>query len=151
VNVLSVALDSLDRAATQTQGVAARIARISDPLASVDIRHARYYWLLLAESHLTRRLSGSTVRRIASLPLPTGEGAAAGRQTGRRKAGDGEVHEKSLEIRHFRAFPYSKEAELALSGAAGFARDGRDKRNGSDGGGWMYNRWWPGGQVGNPG
>jgi hypothetical protein len=36
------------------------------------IKHARYYWLLLAESHLTRRLFGSMVRRIASLPLPAG-------------------------------------------------------------------------------
>jgi hypothetical protein len=29
------------------------------------IKHARYYWLLLAESHLTRRLFGSMVRRKA--------------------------------------------------------------------------------------
>ncbi len=36
------------------------------------IKHARYYWLLLAESHLTRQLFGSMVRRIATLPLPTG-------------------------------------------------------------------------------
>jgi hypothetical protein len=36
------------------------------------IKHARYYWLLPAESHLTRRLFGSMVRRIAALPLPTG-------------------------------------------------------------------------------
>ena len=36
------------------------------------IKHARYYRLLLAESHLTRRLFGSMVRRIAALPLPTG-------------------------------------------------------------------------------
>jgi hypothetical protein len=36
------------------------------------IKPARYYWLLLAESHLTRRLFGSMVRRIASLPLPAG-------------------------------------------------------------------------------
>ncbi len=36
------------------------------------IKHARYYWLLLAESHLTRRLFGSMVRRIASLPVPAG-------------------------------------------------------------------------------
>jgi hypothetical protein len=36
------------------------------------IKHARYYWLLLAESHLTRRLFGSMVRRIAALPVPTG-------------------------------------------------------------------------------
>jgi len=36
------------------------------------IKHARYFWLLLAEGHLTRRLFGSMVRRIAALPLPTG-------------------------------------------------------------------------------
>jgi hypothetical protein len=35
-------------------------------------KHARYYWLLLAESHLTRRLFGSMVRRIEALPLPAG-------------------------------------------------------------------------------
>ena len=33
------------------------------------VKHARYYWLILAESHLTRRLFGSMVRRIATLPL----------------------------------------------------------------------------------
>ena len=36
------------------------------------VKHARYYWLLLAESHLTRRLFGSMVRRMAALPFPTG-------------------------------------------------------------------------------
>ena len=36
------------------------------------VRHARYYWLLLAESHLTRRLFGSMLRRIWALPVPTG-------------------------------------------------------------------------------
>jgi len=36
------------------------------------VRHARYYWLLLAESHLTRRLFASMVRRIELLPLPAG-------------------------------------------------------------------------------
>ena len=36
------------------------------------VKHARYYWLLLAEGHLTRRLFGATVRRIAALPVPTG-------------------------------------------------------------------------------
>src|SRR5712692_7944774 len=34
------------------------------------IKRARYYWLLLAESHLTRRLFGGMVGRIESLPLP---------------------------------------------------------------------------------
>jgi len=36
------------------------------------VKHARYYWLLLAESHLTRRLFGSMLRRIAVLSLPAG-------------------------------------------------------------------------------
>jgi hypothetical protein len=36
------------------------------------IQHARYYWLLLAEGHLTRRLFGGMLRRIATLPSPAG-------------------------------------------------------------------------------
>ena len=36
------------------------------------IKHARYYWLLLAESHLTRRLFGGMLRKIAALPSPAG-------------------------------------------------------------------------------
>jgi hypothetical protein len=36
------------------------------------VKHARYYWLFLAEGHLTRRLFGSMVRRIAVLSLPAG-------------------------------------------------------------------------------
>jgi hypothetical protein len=31
------------------------------------IKHARYYWLMLAESHLTRRLFAGIVRRIGTL------------------------------------------------------------------------------------
>jgi len=36
------------------------------------VKHARYYWLMLAESHLTRRLFGSVVRRIEALAVATG-------------------------------------------------------------------------------
>ena len=36
------------------------------------IKHARYYWLLLAESHLTRRLFASMLRWIDGLSLPAG-------------------------------------------------------------------------------
>jgi hypothetical protein len=35
-------------------------------------KHARYYWLLLAEGHLTRRLLGAMVRRTTALPLLAG-------------------------------------------------------------------------------
>ena len=36
------------------------------------IKHARYYWLLLAEGHLTRRLFGAIVQRLATLSVPAG-------------------------------------------------------------------------------
>ena len=34
------------------------------------VKHARYYCLLLAEGHLTRRLFGAMLRRIWALPVP---------------------------------------------------------------------------------
>ena len=36
------------------------------------VKHARYYWLVLAEGHLTRRLFGVMAQRIAALPVPSG-------------------------------------------------------------------------------
>ena len=36
------------------------------------VKHARYYWLMLAESHLTRRLFGGMVRRLDALGVPAG-------------------------------------------------------------------------------
>jgi hypothetical protein len=36
------------------------------------VKHASYYWLLLAETHLTNRLFVSMLRRIAGLSLPAG-------------------------------------------------------------------------------
>jgi hypothetical protein len=36
------------------------------------VKHARYYWLLLAESRLTRRLFAAMLRRIELLTLPAG-------------------------------------------------------------------------------
>jgi len=36
------------------------------------VKHARYYWLFLAKSHLTRWLFVSKVRRIVALAVPTG-------------------------------------------------------------------------------
>jgi hypothetical protein len=36
------------------------------------VKDARYYWLRLAESHLTRQLFGSMVRRIDALAIATG-------------------------------------------------------------------------------
>jgi len=36
------------------------------------VKHPRYYWLLLAQSHLTPRLFGAMLGRKARLPVPTG-------------------------------------------------------------------------------
>jgi len=36
------------------------------------VKHARYYWLLLAEGHLNRRLFGDMLHRIWALSLPRG-------------------------------------------------------------------------------
>ena len=36
------------------------------------VKHARYYWLFLAEGHLNRRRFGAMLGRIALLPVPTG-------------------------------------------------------------------------------
>src|SRR5262245_19689063 len=36
------------------------------------VKHARYYWLLLAEGHLTPCLFAAMLRRIWALPVPTG-------------------------------------------------------------------------------
>jgi len=36
------------------------------------VKHARYYWLLLAEGHLTRLVFAGALRRIAALPVPVG-------------------------------------------------------------------------------
>ena len=61
------------------------------------IKHARYYWLLLAEGHLTRRLFGSMVRRIAGLPVPAGqaEGPVAGELVN-EEVGEGKVSVESV-------------------------------------------------------
>ena len=36
------------------------------------VKHARYYWLFLAEGHLNRRRFGAMLSRIALLPIPKG-------------------------------------------------------------------------------
>ena len=36
------------------------------------VQHARYYWLLLAEGHLNRKLFGEMLGRIWALPVPGG-------------------------------------------------------------------------------
>ena len=65
MNVLQLLVILLHRTLTSLQQ---RLVKTGGRL----VKHARYYWLLLAESHLTRRLFESMVRRIELLPLPAG-------------------------------------------------------------------------------
>jgi hypothetical protein len=83
------------------------------------VKHARSYWVPLAESHLARRLSATIVRCIAALSLVT------------------------VEMRLPRAFLRRRQI-WSPSLATGVDRDGK---NDSNEGGWMYTRWWPGGQT----
>ena len=41
-------------------------------LMAMNAKHARYYWMWLAEGHLNRRLFGEMLHRIAALPAPGG-------------------------------------------------------------------------------
>jgi hypothetical protein len=50
-----------------TESKFAVIEPVPTPAPFAKPPHARYYWLMLAESHLTRRLFGARVGRIAAL------------------------------------------------------------------------------------
>jgi hypothetical protein len=54
------------------------------------VKHARHYWLL-AEGHLTRRLFGDVLGRIAALRRPDGLRTGAEEQTRARKPSSGEA------------------------------------------------------------
>jgi len=86
-----------------------------------------------------------------TMPVLAGYGPASGKQADRRKERDGLPYKKSLEIGHFQVLRTRRRQSRHRSGAAGVARSRRDKGNGPNGGGWMYNRWWPRGQIENPG
>ena len=67
-------LDGHRRSVSDVRGEGARPA-IYEALEARGVRlvkHARYYWLLLAESHLTRHLFGAMLQRIWVLPVPAG-------------------------------------------------------------------------------
>lgn len=71
--------------------------RLSQDPTFRSIKHARYYWLLLAEGPLTRRLFGAMVRRIEVLPVPAGDRRPQRRfKPAEGRKGAGEVYENSL-------------------------------------------------------
>jgi hypothetical protein len=49
-------------------GVQQRLMKMGGRL----VKHTWYYWLWLADGHLTRWVFGAMVRRMAVLPVPTG-------------------------------------------------------------------------------
>ena len=56
------------------------------------LKHARYYLLLPAESHLTERLFGGVRRRIAALPSPAGSAnRGSDRISVTRETGEGKL------------------------------------------------------------
>ena len=50
------------------------------------MKHARYYWRMLAEGHLLRRLFGEMLRRIWALPVREDSQATADRPARHRTA-----------------------------------------------------------------
>ena len=63
------------------------------------IKHAQYFWLLLAEGHLTRRLFGAVLRRLEVLPGPRGsDGHRLSSVPAPRWVENGEASEKSSAI-----------------------------------------------------
>ena len=40
---------------------------------TINVKHARYYWLLLTEGNLTRSLFGAILRRLTALSVPAGQ------------------------------------------------------------------------------
>ena len=86
------------------------------------VKHARYYWFLLAESHLTRRLFGAMLQRIWALPVPMGaDGLTCSQRHGARLATkehrDGDVPEKRPRTRSFPVSSPSRWTPLTVSGA----------------------------------
>lgn len=66
------------------------------------LKHPCLYWLLLAESHLTRRLFRAMLGRIAALPLPAAWARwRPGRTSSDEQAKDGEVWQEFVERAKF--------------------------------------------------
>ena len=86
------------------------------------MKHARYYWLLLAESHLTRRLFGAMVRRIAALPSDGVDAAMGAAKTSGQEARVGEVFVEYAEKASLPDLGFFGRATTALCGGENGSR-----------------------------
>jgi len=76
------------------------------------IKHARYYWLMLAESHLTRRLFGAMAGRIAPCRCRRGRGRRwEQRNQGAQGVTAGGVFVECAEMAGFRGFGFSRQSD----------------------------------------
>ena len=81
------------------------------------VKHARYYWLMLAESHLTGRLCGSMLRRIGA--ADSGERVKRGDETRTytiKEVMVGEVFVECAEKAEFPSFGFLPQAKTAPFG-----------------------------------
>ena len=78
------------------------------------VKHARYYWLLLAEAHLTQRVFAAILQRIWG-PYRLDRTGRQGRIRWKEGEWDGKVSEKSLAKSPCGLFSYREEADLAPS------------------------------------
>jgi hypothetical protein len=101
------------------------------------MKHAQYYWLLLAEGHLTRQL----FRGDSAADLGAAGTDWIGRG-GRKEIGgrDGEESEKSLAMTPCGLYSYREEADLAVPPAIGVARDEKLPNADTSGGGRVHDR-----------
>ena len=74
LSILAYNLGDLWRRLTMPAGIEDRsLTSLQQRLVKTGgrlVKHARYYWLMLAAGHLTRVLFSAMLRRIALLPLP---------------------------------------------------------------------------------
>jgi len=103
--------------------------------------YPRYYWLMLAESHLTRRLFAVIVGRAAALPVPAGKRDRLWQPRNRSSARPGT--QRCLKKHCQKPWQRVLRTPQRQLGAAGTIRPRNRKWKGSLGDEWVYirGRW----------
>ena len=83
------------------------------------VKHARYYWLMLAESHLTRRLFGACCGGLRRCRCQPDKAACTAQQILMRKYGEAEVSAQSIGPTAFMRVAWPGDAKPTHRGAAG--------------------------------